>query len=337
MASSEGAMGTVVAGITQFGGGALAAGSQIGMMAVAMKGLNLAMLANPIGITVAAIAVFIAAMVALWKNSQTAREVMSTMFAAIGGAVLMNIQFMVKAAHVWSTAILTAVGIILNAMAKIPGPTQDNAKKAAKAFDDFRKGVDHTFDAVEGKLDAYSDTVKNLPKKIKLQGDERDLAAKLRTAQRQLRQLPRDKRTRVLTDITRAQRNIAAIQARLRGIKDEYVSVFVSEVQRDRATANRGRAMGGIIGAASGGARGGWTMVGEQGRELVRLAPGSTVIPHGGTENMMKAGGIGGVRGGQMTIEIRSGGSRLDDLLVQLLRKAIRDKGGDVQTVLGKA
>ena len=35
-------------------------------------------------------------------------------------------------------------------------------------------------------------------------------------------------------------------------------------------------------------------------------------------------------------IELRSGGSRLDDLLVEILRRAIADRGGNVQTVLGR-
>jgi len=36
-----------------------------------------------------------------------------------------------------------------------------------------------------------------------------------------------------------------------------------------------------------------------------------------------------------MVLEIRSGGSRLDDLLVELLRKSVRAKGGNVQVALG--
>lgn len=39
--------------------------------------------------------------------------------------------------------------------------------------------------------------------------------------------------------------------------------------------------------------------------------------------------------GGPTTIEIKSGGSRLDDLLVELLRKSIKAQGGNVQVVLG--
>jgi Transglycosylase SLT domain len=38
---------------------------------------------------------------------------------------------------------------------------------------------------------------------------------------------------------------------------------------------------------------------------------------------------------GTVVLEIHSGGSRLDDLLVEVLRKSIRSKGGDVQVVLG--
>jgi hypothetical protein len=39
---------------------------------------------------------------------------------------------------------------------------------------------------------------------------------------------------------------------------------------------------------------------------------------------------------GRTVIEIRSGGTRLDDALVELLRRAIRNRGGDVQVVLGR-
>jgi hypothetical protein len=42
-----------------------------------------------------------------------------------------------------------------------------------------------------------------------------------------------------------------------------------------------------------------------------------------------------GQAGAPMVLEVRSGGSKLDDLLVEVLRKAIRSKGGDVQVVLG--
>lgn len=94
-----------------------------------------------------------------------------------------------------------------------------------------------------------------------------------------------------------------------------------------------GFARGGIVGAAaSGGPRGGTVLVGEQGPELVKLPFGSSVTGAGQTAAMMGGGG-----GGTIVLEINSGGSKLDDLLVELLRKAVRDRGGNVQVVLGKA
>lgn len=91
-----------------------------------------------------------------------------------------------------------------------------------------------------------------------------------------------------------------------------------------------GFAHGGIVGAASGGARSALTMVGEHGPELVRLPPGSQVHSNPDSMRMMSREGSN-----RTVIEIRSGGSRVDDLLVDILKKAIRYRGGDVQGVLG--
>lgn len=351
MAGSSSVLGTVVTGVSQFGGGAVALAGNLGMAALAMKGLTAAMLMNPVGIVVAAIAALAAGLIILWKRSETAREVMTLMFSGMAGAILQYVQIIVGAASNMSSGVLSAISLVMNALAKVPGPTQDNAKAAAASFDEFRAGVEGTFDSVERKLDGYSETVANLPKKIRLQADEEDLQEKLRHAQSSLRKLPANKRTVVQAEIDQAQRAIAHIQARLRGIPDRYVNVFVSEVSRDRATAARGRAHGGIIGAATGGLRGSWTMVGEAGRELVKLPFGSQVIGHGGTENMLKdiagpspvPGGGSGSRGATgpvsgrepVVIEFRSDGSRLGDLLLEITRKSIRDRGGDVQLVLG--
>lgn len=83
---------------------------------------------------------------------------------------------------------------------------------------------------------------------------------------------------------------------------------------------------------AHGGIAGGLAMVGEQGRELVRLPQGSHVRPHGTTEAMMRgSGGPADIR-----LTINSAGGRLNDLLVEILRKSIKDQGGNVQAVLGR-
>ena len=96
--------------------------------------------------------------------------------------------------------------------------------------------------------------------------------------------------------------------------------------------AQRFYASGGVVGAAaSGGVRSGQTVVGEDGPELVDLAAGSQVTPAGDTARIL--GQSGG--GGSMHLTIDSGGSRMDDLLVEIIRKAVRVRGGDVQGVLG--
>lgn len=101
------------------------------------------------------------------------------------------------------------------------------------------------------------------------------------------------------------------------------------------AIGGRPMASGGISGAghaAEGGPRGNLTLVGEQGPELIDLAPGSMVHPAGTTRNMLSAGG--GTQ--RVVLELRSSGSRVDDLLLEILRDAISVRGGDVQVVLGQ-
>lgn len=100
----------------------------------------------------------------------------------------------------------------------------------------------------------------------------------------------------------------------------------------EKALGIKGKGTGGIIGAAGGGPRSARTLVGEYGAEIVDLPFGSRVRSAGDSRRAMSGGG-----GSEpVVIEIKSGGSRMDDLLVELLRGAIRVRGGDVQAVLGQ-
>lgn len=92
------------------------------------------------------------------------------------------------------------------------------------------------------------------------------------------------------------------------------------------------RAAGGPVpGAATGGPRG-LAWVGEHGPELVSLPSGSMVRSNSDSARLAASGG-GSQR---IVLEINSGGSKMDDLLVEILRKSIRRLGGDVQVVLGR-
>ena len=116
----------------------------------------------------------------------------------------------------------------------------------------------------------------------------------------------------------------------------------------------KGKAAGGIVGAAaSGGIRSNLTWVGEQGPELVNLAPGSRVWSNPDSRRMQQqawasmlneprmrhAPGRAAVAGASgrpepVVIELRSSGSDMDELLLKILRKAINVRGGNAQVVL---
>lgn len=93
-----------------------------------------------------------------------------------------------------------------------------------------------------------------------------------------------------------------------------------------------GHSYGGVTGAETGGSRGGWTMVGEHGRELVKLPFGSSVQTNGATEAMMGAGG----NSQRVELVIESSGSSIDNLALEVIRKIVKVRGGNAQTVFGR-
>lgn len=336
MAGSESQAGLAATALVTFGGGALQAASQLGVLAIAFKGLGAAMLLNPIGLAIAALVALGVALVVLWKKSDKARLAMAIAFSAMADVILTNSKIILVAVEAVANGYLKMVSIVLNAVAKIPGPTQNAAKKAAASFDEFREGVKGSFNKVQSTLDEYQQKVRNLPKNIKLKADEKDLQAKLRHSQESLKKLPRSKQTVIRAEIAQTIRRLNMVRAKLLALRNKNITVttFYSEIRHDEARAGIGaRATGGIVGAATGGARSGLVMVGERGRELVDFSR-HTVLNNGATERMMAAGQDRGSRG-RAVLEIRSAGSRLDDLLVEILRRSIRSRGGNVQTVLG--
>ncbi|MGW7786056.1 phage tail protein [Streptomyces tricolor] len=115
------------------------------------------------------------------------------------------------------------------------------------------------------------------------------------------------------------------------------------------------KAAGGIVGAAaSGGLRSSLTWVGEQGPELLDLPAGSRVWSNPDSRRKLAAaeapwasmltaprrtpaaaaGAAPAGRPEPIVLELRSSGSHVDELLLQILRKAIRVRGGNVNVVL---
>jgi methyl-accepting chemotaxis protein len=93
------------------------------------------------------------------------------------------------------------------------------------------------------------------------------------------------------------------------------------------------RAHGGISG-------GGWTRVGEFGEEMVKLPPGSQVMPHTASARQYEPGGLGTGSGGggavTVTLDLAAAGhaTGLERVFIQWLKEAIRGRGGDA-SVLG--
>ncbi|MDY7101566.1 MAG: hypothetical protein S0880_10300, partial [Actinomycetota bacterium] len=82
--------------------------------------------------------------------------------------------------------------------------------------------------------------------------------------------------------------------------------------------------------AAGGGPRGRRTLVGEDGPEIVDLAPGSQVHSTPDTMRMLSEGG-----GGPVVVNFHADGSRAGELLLELMREAVRERGGNAQAVFG--
>lgn len=76
--------------------------------------------------------------------------------------------------------------------------------------------------------------------------------------------------------------------------------------------------------------RAGAAIVGERGPELLTMTPGATITPLTGSSGAKWGGSQ------RLVLELRSSGSKVDDMLVEILRMAIKARGGNVQVVLGK-
>ncbi|MFJ1552313.1 phage tail tape measure protein [Streptomyces mirabilis] len=130
----------------------------------------------------------------------------------------------------------------------------------------------------------------------------------------------------------KAQEKLVTSLTRQQDKLERAMSNLAKVMERALAKAVKGKASGGIVGAAaSGGVRGGLTWVGEHEPELLDLPVGSRVWS--GPDSRRMAGGGGGVV--RVELEIRSSGSsRYDEFLARELRQFVRVRGGNVQVAL---
>jgi hypothetical protein len=138
-----------------------------------------------------------------------------------------------------------------------------------------------------------------------------------------------------LTDLSYLQNTIDGIHG-----KTVIVSVVMSAATSGVGIAGKQATGGPVITAASGGARGNMTLVGEHGPELVKLPPGGTVFSNSDSQRMWagrQGGGPGGPGGGgTLQLEVSpSGSSAFEQFIVLAMRNYIRVRGGNVQNALG--
>jgi hypothetical protein len=128
---------------------------------------------------------------------------------------------------------------------------------------------------------------------------------------------------------------VQKVNSELKNIRDEDVYVRTHFVGGQGQSRGGERRTGGIQGAATGGIREGLTMVGEEGRELVRLPQGAMVYPNANTNQMLAMSGGGAQR---VEIYITGDDSASAKYALDVLAKATRIRGnGSVQlAVMGK-
>lgn len=195
MAASTGPLGLVVTGIATFGGGALAAGADIGQLVTGLSNLSLgtklaaagtkimtaaqwllnaALAANPIGLVIIAIAALIAIFVVAYKNSETFRNIVNASFQAVWNGIKAVFNW-VKGNWPLLLAILTGpIGIavagiikykdqIIAAFQAIPGKIKAIFSGAGSLLADAGRRVIQGFiDAIDGAFQRVRDTLSRL-------------------------------------------------------------------------------------------------------------------------------------------------------------------------------
>jgi predicted nucleic acid-binding Zn-ribbon protein len=189
---------------------------------------------------------------------------------------------------------------------------------------------------------ALADQILKTPDKTAmLKGDLTDLQAKLADAKVRLSTVPDSRKAAVRAEISQLEAKIARAKAALASLHDKKVTLTmierrIIETSRRNVGPTGELAHGGIIGAQGGGPRSRQTLVGEQGPELVDLAPGSRVHSNPDTRRIMAgAGSRGG--GGPIELVINLDGREVARGMWDPMRAEVWDRaGGSVQKALGR-
>ncbi|GAA3718318.1 hypothetical protein [Streptomyces tremellae] len=182
-------------------------------------------------------------------------------------------------------------------------------------------------------------------RKTAVGADKSNLDAQIKAAQRSLDNL-KQKRAAAIKASNQAGAGAGAAQRTINGVHGKTVTITTRYVATygsgysQHAAGNPYFAHGGVTGslgrAATGGPRGGLTLVGEQGPELVDLAAGSRVRSNPDTKRLLAGGAASASGAAPININLVVDGGVLARAVFDPLRNEIRTrKGGDVQKALG--
>lgn len=293
--------------------------------AIAQGILNIALAANPIGLIVLAIAALVAIFVVAWQRSQTFRDIVTLAFTTTAQAVLTGAGLILQGLKFITGAFLDMAGTVVSGAAKafgwIPG-IGDKIKAAAAGFKHVKEGAANAFDAAIGKVNEWNNKVQGMTKEVFIKGQIRDLEAKLAKAREEIKSVPKSKQHEVQGRIDGLLAKLRAAQAAINRLHGKTITIteYYRKVNAGQAAPYQHYAHGGVVGkAADGGPRSNMTWVGEQGPELVDLAPGSMVHTAGDSRRMADSWQGGGGGGPVINVYVQ-GSIRSDRDLVGIIR-----------------
>lgn len=283
------------------------------LWAVAQGILNVVMAANPVGAVVLAIVALVAIFVVAWQRSEKFRTIVTFAFAGTAMAALQGAKIILKALQFITNAFLDMVGTLLNGAAKafgwMPG-IGGKIKAAAKGFHHIKDGANSAFNSAIGKVNEWDQRVRRMIVK-------RTVNIKARTSE-------------AMHQLSLFQRYVNSLHG-----KSITITQYYKKVNAGEAPAYQHYAHGGITGAASGGPRNNMTWVGEQGPELVSLAPGSMVHSAGDSRRM--AAGMSGGSNQPIILQVQLDGKVLAEAVFDPLRGVIRSRAGSGSSSVQKA
>jgi multidrug resistance efflux pump len=227
------------------------------------------------------------------------------------------------------------------ALSWIPGMS-GKLDAAKTSFAGFRDNVVGQLNDMAQSAFGWDNALNRANRKRQLDADISTWQHKLAIARADLKKTSDQKaQAKLKADISDLTSKIARARGELANLNGKTATTYINTVMQTFRQGERdfvnSRATGGVRGlsaAATGGVRSNMTLVGEHGPEVVNLAPGSHVRSNGDSRRLL--GGGGGGSGVPIQVNLVLDGRIVAKALIDPMRGEIADKGGNVQSVLGR-